>query len=115
MIKDIIRQKTESILTNQRSLLLASIVTVIQAIKNDPHKDILIRSFGYDGTPDDFCDINNLEYPLNNEKFSKYMDTYHDMLMDMATTLFNKIIKEVENQILHTNSLYSHFQLQSDQ
>jgi hypothetical protein len=95
-------------------LLLALIVTVIQAIKNDPNKEILIESFGYNEIPDDFCDINNLEYPLDNKKFSGYIDTYFNMLRDMADMLFNKILKEVENQILHPNPSFPHFHLQHD-
>lgn len=101
-IKKVVKDKVEDILNNRQDLLLASIVTVLLAIRGEPNKGMLIDYFGdygygYDDE-DNFNNANNIEnspHPI-----TRYIQTYHKPILEITGMLHNKVLKIIQNQIL---------------
>ncbi len=93
-IREIAEQRAASILNSRQDLLVASVATVIIALRNDPKKSELITGFNcYEG------DIDNSEDFLNDVSLKNYIQTHYEPIFDTAEMLFNKILKIVQNRI----------------
>ena len=87
-------QRAASILNSKQDLLVASVVTVLIALREDPKKSELITSFNFYGR-----DIDNSEDFLNDVSIKNYIQTHYEPILDTADMLHNKILKIVQNHI----------------
>jgi hypothetical protein len=93
-IRETAEQRAASILNSRQDLLMASVATVLIALREDPKKSELITGFNYyEG------DIDNSEDFLNDVSFMNYIQTHYEPIFDTAEMLFNKILKIVQNRI----------------
>jgi hypothetical protein len=73
---------------------VASVATVLIALRKDPKKSELITGFNYyEG------DIDNSEDFLNDVSLNNYIQTHYEPILDTADMLYNKILKIVQNNI----------------
>jgi hypothetical protein len=103
-VKNLILQTASSILDSRKDVLIASVVTVIQAIKVDPNKEFLIRYVEnnlIDNNDVEFDNLNNSDYHLYVKKMIDYLATYHQTLVDLSDMLYDRILDIIQNQILY--------------
>ena len=92
--REIAEQRAASILNSNQDLLVASVATVLVALRKDPKKSELITGFNYyEG------DIDNSEDFLNDVSLNNYIQTHYEPILDTADMLYNKILKIVQNNI----------------
>jgi len=100
-ILEIVQQKVTSILNSKENLLIASIVTVLYILRNHPNKAILIIDPEYYDY--EMCITTNSEDFLKDSSFKKYIKTHYKPILDIANILYEKILKQVQNDILFSS------------
>ncbi len=103
IIKNLIMQTARSMLDSRKDMLIASVVTIIQAIKFDPNKGLLISGLynHIDNNDDESDNLNNSDYQMTIKKVKDHLTTYHTTFIDLSNMLYDKILFEVQNQILY--------------
>lgn len=99
-IKNLIMQTASSMVDDKNDLLVASVVTVIQAIKLDPNKGLLISGL-YNHIDNSNNEIDNSDYQETIKEVKDYLTTYHTTFFDLSNMLYDKILFEVQNQMLY--------------
>jgi transposase len=83
-----------SILNSKQDLLVAAVVAVLIALREDPKKSELITGFKFYES-----DMDNSEDFLNDVSLRNYIGTHYGLIFDTAEMLFNKILKIMQNRI----------------
>jgi hypothetical protein len=99
-IKETTKQTAVSILDNHEELLLAAVVTVLIALRNDPNKSILITSFNYKDNTDEFQlkNPNSLMDPVNDPYFRGYVRTHCKSVLQTSRLLYDRILDIIQNR-----------------
>jgi DNA-binding CsgD family transcriptional regulator len=92
--REIAEQRAASILNSKQDLLMASVVAVLIALREDPKKSELITGFDFYES-----DIDNSEDFLSDVFLKKYIQTHYEPILDTAEMLYDKILKIVQNHI----------------
>ena len=98
-IKNHIMQTAISMLDDKNDLLVASVVTVIQAIKLDPNKGFLISGL-YNHTDNSNNEFDNSDYQMTIKEVKDYLTTNNTTFIDLLHMVYDKILFEVQNQML---------------
>jgi hypothetical protein len=100
-ILEITQQKVTSILNSKEDLLMASIVTTLYVLRNNPDKTRLIIDLeDYDS---ETSITNNSGNFLNDLSFKKYIKTHYEPILDIANSLYEKILNVVQDDVLFSS------------
>jgi hypothetical protein len=100
-ILEITQQKVTSILNSKEDLLMASIVTTLYVLRNNPDKTRLIIDLeDYDS---ETSITNNSGNFLNDLSFKKYIKTHYEPILDITNSLYEKILNVVQDDVLFSS------------
>jgi hypothetical protein len=99
-IKETTKQTATSILDNKNELLLAAIVTVSIALRNDPKKSALITSFSHVDSADEFqlTNPNSWMDPVNDPYFRDCVKTHYKSVLQTSDLLYDRILDIIQNR-----------------
>jgi hypothetical protein len=97
-IKNTVEEKVHSILSDRRMVLKLALLSLIESMKNDPDK---YSRLIYHNTPSavnyNSQDYDAASYVQQQQKYPSH--AYTDMLLEEAEKLYNKLAKEIGDEI----------------
>jgi hypothetical protein len=87
ILKNKIEEQINDFLNQRKEFYELAVTTIIDIIKEDPDKEIL---------------INNILYPNENPQYGFFLISYEEKIARIADTLHNFILKNNTNNILHS-------------
>jgi transcriptional regulator len=87
ILKNKVEEQINDFLNNKKEIFKLAATTILDLIKADPDKDII---------------INNILYPNENPEFGYFIISYEEKIAQIADTLHNIILEINRNYILHS-------------
>jgi hypothetical protein len=86
-LKNQIEEQINNFLNNKKEIFKLAVTTIVNIIKEDPEKDLL---------------INNILYPNENPQYGFFLISYEDKIAQIADNLHNITLEINSNNILNS-------------
>jgi transcriptional regulator len=87
ILKNKVEEQINDFLNHKKEIFKLAAITILDLIKADPDKDII---------------INNILYPNENPEFGYFIISYEEKIAQIADTLHNTILEINRNNVIHS-------------